>query len=347
MEPPLKKRRVGFKNSPYDLQLKRARNDQRLKSRFEAIFEKFGKDFSGVGDEIDLETGKIVVDNGHLNSMRDEQDIGTVEQAGTDPRCHTSRAAEHSETEKLNDRILHRSANLDGTPKANLIDHADTVDIARAVMSLNGDLLSSPSHSLERNLLRRGTASDSSSHGDKLHDPEQCFVYEVEENVVDPKWQVPFVPQSHSSRQVELEDESEDEGHADSGSSRSMSPPGQSLWATPSYVRKGRQRVVWSAEVKSFLTKASSCMLKDINTPVEAIDQGKRQSKHPSTSETAFPDETSTLPQSEISLSLEEFNHDIHAHPKRLSNGYWEKKIPDEDVRRRFVRHLYNKRACR
>ena len=346
MEPPLKKRRVGSKNPPHDLQLKRARNDQRLKSRFEAIFEKFGKDFSGVGDEIDLETGKIVVDNGHLNSMRDERDIGIVEQAGKDPRCRTSRAAEHSGTEELNGRNLHRSGDIQEKPVGSLIDCVDTVHNARAVMSLNDNPQSSPSHSLERQLLRKGTAYDSPSHGDKLHDPRQCLVYEVEENVVDPKWQVPFVPQSHSSRQVELEDESEDEGDADSGSSCSMSPPGQSLWATPTYVHKGRQRVVWSAEVKSFLTKASSSMLRDIDTPVKAIDQRKRQLKEPMTNETAFP-ETSPLPQSEIALSLEEFNHDIHAHPKRLSNGYWEKKIPNEDVRRRFVRHLYNKKACK
>ena len=37
---------------------------QNLQHRFEHIFEKYGKDFEGVGDEIDLETGLIVVDNG-------------------------------------------------------------------------------------------------------------------------------------------------------------------------------------------------------------------------------------------------------------------------------------------
>ncbi|KAH0536761.1 hypothetical protein FGG08_006399 [Glutinoglossum americanum] len=54
----------------------RAQNDLRLKSKFEAIFEKYGKDFTGIGDEIDLETGEIVVNNGHLTEMRDEQDVG-------------------------------------------------------------------------------------------------------------------------------------------------------------------------------------------------------------------------------------------------------------------------------
>ena len=336
MEPSLKKRRLGLKNSPHDIQLKRARNDQRLKSRFEVIFEKFGKDFSGVGDEIDLETGEIVVDNGHLNSMQDEQDIGIVEQAGTDPRCNASRAAEHCETENSNRRILHRSSDLQGKPKGNLVVRTDRAHSGGALMSLTN----------ERNSLERPIAYDSPSHGDKLHNPKEYLAYEVEANAVDPKWQVPFVPQSHNSRQVELEHESEDEPDSDSASARSMSPPGQSLWATPTYVHKGRQRVVWSAEVKSLLKKASSCMLKDTNTSVEAIDPGARKQNESIANQQALPDQPSPLPQREISFSPEEFSHDIHAHPKRLSNGYWEKKIPDGDLRRRFVRHLYNRRAC-
>ncbi len=59
-----------------DLQQKRARLDYKLKSTFEAIFEKYGQDFEGVGDEIDLETGEVVVDNGHLLEMHDERDAG-------------------------------------------------------------------------------------------------------------------------------------------------------------------------------------------------------------------------------------------------------------------------------
>jgi hypothetical protein len=59
-----------------DLQQRRARLDYKLKSTFEAIFEKYGQDFEGVGDEIDLETGEIVVNNGHLIEMQDERDAG-------------------------------------------------------------------------------------------------------------------------------------------------------------------------------------------------------------------------------------------------------------------------------
>ncbi|SPO07691.1 uncharacterized protein DNG_10386 [Cephalotrichum gorgonifer] len=48
----------------------------RLKSTFESIFEKYERDFSNVGDEIDLRTGEIIVNNGHLQGMRNERDTG-------------------------------------------------------------------------------------------------------------------------------------------------------------------------------------------------------------------------------------------------------------------------------
>ncbi|KFY34345.1 hypothetical protein V494_06855 [Pseudogymnoascus sp. VKM F-4513 (FW-928)] len=59
-----------------DLQATRQKLDNRLKSTFEAIFEKYGKDFTGVGDEIDLRTGEIIVDNGHVAEMHTETDAG-------------------------------------------------------------------------------------------------------------------------------------------------------------------------------------------------------------------------------------------------------------------------------
>jgi Centromere protein Scm3 len=64
-------------NRDIELQQKRAVVHNKLKSRFEAIFEKYEKDFTGVGDEIDLRTGEIVVNNGHLIDMQDERDAGS------------------------------------------------------------------------------------------------------------------------------------------------------------------------------------------------------------------------------------------------------------------------------
>ena len=59
-----------------DLQATRQKLDNRLKSTFEATFEKYGKGFTGVGDEIDLQTGEIIVDNGHVAEMHAETDGG-------------------------------------------------------------------------------------------------------------------------------------------------------------------------------------------------------------------------------------------------------------------------------
>lgn len=63
-------------DADFDLEASRAHLDNKLKSRFEAIFEKYGQDFTGIGDEIDLRTGEIVVNNGHLLDMMDERDAG-------------------------------------------------------------------------------------------------------------------------------------------------------------------------------------------------------------------------------------------------------------------------------
>lgn len=55
----------------------RRRNELKLRRTFEAIFDKYSRDFTGVADEMDIETGEIVVDNGHVRGMRHERDILT------------------------------------------------------------------------------------------------------------------------------------------------------------------------------------------------------------------------------------------------------------------------------
>lgn len=87
MERPQKRPRLslagyGEDSDDIDLQEARAQNDLRLKSIFEHIFEKYGKDFTDVGDEIDLQTGKIVVNNGHLQRMSGEDDTGETDEDG-------------------------------------------------------------------------------------------------------------------------------------------------------------------------------------------------------------------------------------------------------------------------
>ena len=59
-----------------DVYQSRARNDLWLKSRFESIFAKYERNFEEIGDEIELDSGRIVVNNGHLLSMHNEYDVG-------------------------------------------------------------------------------------------------------------------------------------------------------------------------------------------------------------------------------------------------------------------------------
>ncbi|KAF7863969.1 hypothetical protein EAF04_006934 [Stromatinia cepivora] len=81
-----------------ELQQRRARLDYKLKSTFESIFEKYGKDFDGVGDEIDLLTGEILVDNGHLKEMQDERDAGDNKAGGNLLRALTVEPESVTET---------------------------------------------------------------------------------------------------------------------------------------------------------------------------------------------------------------------------------------------------------
>jgi len=95
MEPPYKRRRLSYPDE--DLSERRARNDFRLKSIFESIFEKYGKDFDGIGDEIDMRTGEIIVNNGHILGMRNERDAGDVESSGEESESDYSSEDEDRE----------------------------------------------------------------------------------------------------------------------------------------------------------------------------------------------------------------------------------------------------------
>ncbi|KAK1837190.1 hypothetical protein QBC39DRAFT_295159 [Podospora conica] len=73
---------VNLRRDPgYQLQKKRSFAAFKLKSRFESIFEKYEKDFTDIGDEILLSTGEIAVNNGHLESLKDQTFDGDDEEA--------------------------------------------------------------------------------------------------------------------------------------------------------------------------------------------------------------------------------------------------------------------------
>lgn len=57
-----------------ELARERERNTFQLKNSWERIFEKYGKDFDGIADEVDIFTGEVCVDNGHLRAMANVSD---------------------------------------------------------------------------------------------------------------------------------------------------------------------------------------------------------------------------------------------------------------------------------
>lgn len=100
MEPPRKRQRLSpDPQNDVDLQIARARNDQKLKSLFEGIFDKYGKDFSDIGDEIDLSTGEIVVNKGHVQRMEHEDDTGEL----TGAESEGEEGASHNEQDGTGD----------------------------------------------------------------------------------------------------------------------------------------------------------------------------------------------------------------------------------------------------
>lgn len=62
----------------YQLAIEKAYADSRFQATMARIYKKYGRDFEGIGDEIDLSTGEIVVNNGHIENMRHEVDVGVV-----------------------------------------------------------------------------------------------------------------------------------------------------------------------------------------------------------------------------------------------------------------------------
>ena len=135
MEPPLKRQRLSTTvESEHDLQERRVRNDLQLKSRFETIFERYSKDFEGIGDEIDMRTGEIVVNNGHILGMTSERDIGDL---GDDETSHGElESGYYSE-----DEDSHGLDDYNGSRNTILkpIDVGDAVFISQAGLTWDSD----------------------------------------------------------------------------------------------------------------------------------------------------------------------------------------------------------------
>lgn len=76
MGPPLGRLRVlqslEVDEDDAEYQRKKREAQQTLKNTFESIFEKYSNVADHETDEVDLNTGKIVVDNGHMRSLAND-----------------------------------------------------------------------------------------------------------------------------------------------------------------------------------------------------------------------------------------------------------------------------------
>lgn len=223
MERPAKRPRLSFTpDSPeevpeeWDLQAARAQNDMRLKSIFERIFTKYGQDFTEVGDEIDLETGKVVVDNGHLLGMREENDTGDKQTWLED--CADSENEWHNAEE---DEPAEPQATLKNTPQDDSWAESDT----RYAVALD----SAPAYT--------GSPNPGTRPGPKV----QSTLKQVETHPgpTDPLWKAPELPPLFSTPTAESRTKVAFSPQLPN-LHREPSPPGSgSLWSIP---RRGRPR---------------------------------------------------------------------------------------------------------
>lgn len=213
MEQPFKRRRISSNAcSDEELERRRARNDLRLKSAFEFIFEKYGKDFSGIGDEIDLKTNKIVTNHGHISAMRDEKDPGRAEDL-YDELEGENWSGENKET---TDQGHVRPENLvpffrDSLPSA--------------LSTGMGDLWQSTDE--PANVMDIGTGISTNAADELARDG------------IEPTRRAPPIPSNGSNHQENLYPQNLHTSEA--CEDRPMSPPGRSLWAPQSSSMGGKK----------------------------------------------------------------------------------------------------------
>ncbi|KAI4114786.1 MAG: hypothetical protein LQ345_004500 [Seirophora villosa] len=241
MESPLKRRRLfAPENLDVELNERRNRSYVKLKSRFESIFEKYGKDFSGVGDEIDFardDGDEIIVDNGHLFNMTDEKDPGDDTDCPDEEADVTypgdgalsgvvldSQGFDSSEDDPLGmlEKVVHA--------KASSLNHqqAEGPKWARSENSSGSrkPRLTKGAHLMPSSMIHQ-TPGTSQRSGESSRFRDDSFVEEA--------WRVPLLPKDCAERPCLPSPSSTDQG--DIESLRSASPPGVSLWVPESETR--------------------------------------------------------------------------------------------------------------
>ncbi|KAL8774857.1 MAG: hypothetical protein Q9209_000796 [Squamulea sp. 1 TL-2023] len=215
MPQPAKRRRLFDSGDPdAELSERRARNHKKLKSRFESIFEKYSRDFTGIGDVIDFEKNQIVVSNGHLQNMEDETDAGYKHV----PQRENHELASNDIPDKQQPKGLCQDSQdyeSDDDDPLSMIEDVISTNIRRA---RNGVELS---HSQSKNGF---------CHLDHA-DVHKAISAPQDDRWVEPAWRVPLLPTGFNAQQA-LPSPSPSVND-DSDSSRSTSPPGVSIWALP------------------------------------------------------------------------------------------------------------------
>ena len=136
MEPLLKRQRLSnYGPADVNLRRKRAQNDQRLKSIFESIFQKYEREFDDIGDVINLETGKIEIDNGHIYHMRHEKDVGVGLENSSDVAA-SSALSEDEDSDSAGNLTLHSARDGCNQHKAKEINHKVWSDAGSTASSI-------------------------------------------------------------------------------------------------------------------------------------------------------------------------------------------------------------------
>ncbi|PTU23915.1 hypothetical protein P175DRAFT_0505684 [Aspergillus ochraceoroseus IBT 24754] len=272
MERPLKRQRLSLspdaEDAPneFDLQEARAQNDLRLKSIFEGIFEKYGQDFTDIGDEIDLQTGKIVVNNGHLHGMEGEnmmepnsparsiQEAGKMMEASAMHNLHAAEA-DHDISDEGNTYVRSKPAsilsqmlrapedspgNMEGDAVNSTSEDEDEddrlsvdslLDTALHVQSISRTF-SSPKAKADTTSDTDSEKANSGAEGSHQSQPKHTEgVDEPMEHI----WRVPEIDGNFSTPTL-----GRSRPKSVMGTVRSQSPPGAgSLWALPRTSRRG------------------------------------------------------------------------------------------------------------
>ena len=234
MDSPYKRRRLFTSETPdVELHKRRVHNDMKLKSRFEAIFEKYSKDFSGVGDIIDFEKDEIVVNNGHIANMLDEKDPGNDSEWSDDPDDPLS---DDDIATRPMQEIIPDSQGLDSSDDDPLGMPEEVIPFAnssfhqwRAVSTSEGK--TKRGRDGKANTARQTHAFSSPirplhpSASQKVHPPP---IFQ-DKPFIERSWRFPPLPED-SNVQLALPSPSFSD-QDESEPTRSVSPPGISIWA--------------------------------------------------------------------------------------------------------------------